>query len=319
MNNEKPQPNSTAPTLRKQVPPFLPERGAASAVEIQHIPLDLIEESDRFRLRQPPYPDIAELGEELKRFGQTTPLFVRPKEDGYELISGYRRRAALELIELSTAICRIYRNLSDAEAYDLAISENQDRSSLTDLERAQICARLQREGRTAEQIAVRMGWTHERQVYNHLRLAKDASPALCTAVQGRRLSFTVALALIEAKSAALGESLERDIIETVIENDMTVREVRAHVNRVRKAAPDQQSGDADAKGATKSYLREYKSGAFTINARLDPNAPSDVEEIIAALELALKRSRQVKRKLARNSTAEAETTSENEPAEEAES
>jgi ParB-like chromosome segregation protein Spo0J len=70
-----------------------PQPQDASTKEVS---LSLIRESDRLRLRQPPYPRIEELAAQIKEHGQTTPMFVRPLHGLYELISGYRRRAALE-------------------------------------------------------------------------------------------------------------------------------------------------------------------------------------------------------------------------------
>lgn len=190
MSNEKGQPSNAAAAQRKRAASFAPQDIASICDgETQDLALELIDESDLLRLRLPPYPSIEELADKIRRFGQTTPLFVRPKGDGYELISGYRRRAALELIGATTAYCRVYRELSDSDAYDLAISENQDRGSLTDLERAEICVRLQREGKTSPQIATRTGWTGERQVYNHLRLARDGSKEIRATLQAGRIGF----------------------------------------------------------------------------------------------------------------------------------
>src|SRR5687768_10892157 len=93
-------------------------------VEIKEVLLSLIQESDRLRLRQRPYAGVDELAADIRARGQTTPLFVMPLGDGcYELISGYRRRAALELLKAQTALVRIYRRLDSEQAYDLAISE----------------------------------------------------------------------------------------------------------------------------------------------------------------------------------------------------
>jgi ParB family chromosome partitioning protein len=291
---------STAASLlaRKRGAPVVPERPAASApTEIQTIPLEMIDESDRFRLRQPPYPDIPALAEEIERFNQTTPLFVRPREDGYELISGYRRFAALTLLARPNALCRVYRDLSDEDAYDLAISENQDRESLTDLERGEICYRLQREGKTLEQIAKRMGWSSPRSVTNHLRLARESSDALRAALQGRSVGLYIALALLDCKTAELGVEKEKDTIKTIVENEMSVREARAFVARTRAAAKRAGHTGSETDDDRPQYIREFKNGAFIVNARLDPSEPAKLDDAIASLEDALKRARQLKRKI----------------------
>jgi ParB/RepB/Spo0J family partition protein len=262
-------------------------------VEAKQIAIELIDESERLRLRLPPYRGIPELAESLKAKGQLAPLYVRPKGTRFELISGYRRLTALKLISASTAFCRIFRGISDQKAYDIAILENEDEDDLSDLERAQICIRLQSEGHTAEEISARFGWTGRRNVYFHYRLANEASPALRDALQQGGLSLHVALALIDAKAASLGDAKEREILKTVAEQEMSVREAKNHVLRIRRAA----TGASGEPSTRVGYLRDHKNGAFTITARIDPQQPDDLDEAIASVELALKRMKQIKRKL----------------------
>jgi ParB/RepB/Spo0J family partition protein len=264
-------------------------------VETKLVPLHAIDESDLFRLRLPPYRDVPALADDLKAQGQLAPLFVRPRDQRYELISGYRRLTALKLIAATTAFCRIFRDISDARAYDIAITENEERNDLSVLERAQICLRLQSEGKTADEIACRFGWTNRRNVYHHYRLAKDASAALREAMQAGGLSLHVALALIDTKAAALGEALEREILRSVVENEMSVREARNHVARVRRA----RDGDAgnDGSSSRPSFIRDHKNGAFTISARIDPSQPEALNDAIASVESALKRMKHLRKKL----------------------
>jgi ParB family chromosome partitioning protein len=266
----------------------------ADDIETRKIPLDLIDESDQLRLRIPPYQHIPELAENIKKKGQLAAMYVRSNGDCFELISGYRRLSALKLIGAPNALCRIFRGISDAQAYDIAVTENEDKDDLSVLERAQICLRLQAEGRTADEIAARFGWTNRRNVYHHYRLAKEASPALREALQQGGLSLHVALALIDAKAADLGEQLEREILKTVVEREMSVRETKSHIMRARQAA---QPSRADRSHGAASYIRDHKHGAFTILARIDPHYPESLDAVIAAIESALKRAKKLKRKL----------------------
>lgn len=62
--------------------------------------------------------------ETIKERGVSTPLIVRPREDGnYEIISGHRRRMASELAELKEVPC-IIRNLTDDEAVIEMVNSN---------------------------------------------------------------------------------------------------------------------------------------------------------------------------------------------------
>jgi ParB/RepB/Spo0J family partition protein len=265
-------------------------------VDIDEVRVALIYESDQLRLRRPPYPGISELAANLREKGQNTPLFVRPQGGGYELISGYRRLAALGFINAPTALCRIYRNLSDSAAYDLAVSENQDRNNLTDLERADICLRLQQGGKTAEQIAQRMGWTDRRQVFRHLRLLKEGSPVLRASLQDRKITFSIAALLLEAKSADLGDGVEEELIQSIAESEMSLREVQGYLRRLRKSASSTVSDGA--RGAPpQPRIRELKNGAFSVNVLVEPRTIESLDEALESLEAALKRGRQLRRRL----------------------
>lgn len=299
MNTDKKGLGATPAPGRQDVSFILQGGAPSSAFEIQQIPVSLIDESDALRLRQAPYPEIDKLAEELQRFGQTTPLFVRPKGDRFELISGYRRLAALNKLQAPTALCRIYRTLDDSRAYDLAISENQDRESLTDIERADICLRLQKDGRTAEEIALRMGWNGERQVFRHLKLAREASPALRLRLQARQVNASVAFALLEEGLGELGDNVQSELLRTVVENEMSVRDARACLARTKSAQNPRP--DSSPKNSETIFLQEYKNGSFAITAKIDPKKPEHLDKAIASLETALKRARLLKRKLEKQS------------------
>jgi ParB-like chromosome segregation protein Spo0J len=270
------------------------EPESSCSAETRDVALDLIDESDLFRLRCPPYPGIEALADSILRSGQSTPLFLRPRESRFELISGYRRLSALKLIRARAAYCRIYRDISDEAAYDLAIGENQDRDNLTDIERADICLRLKLEGKTAEQIARRMRWTNDRNVFLHVRVAKEASPAIRSELQARRVSFTLSVMLVEEKIRELGEDAEREILDSIIEGAMSVREARTYVARTRRARSS--STHSRTAHPETTFLRELQGGAFTITARIDPSDPAALDAGLKALALALKRGRELKRR-----------------------
>lgn len=297
MINERKPATLTFSPVKQMAAPALQETGAPKT-DTQHIPLDLIDESDRMRLRTRPYPGIEELAIDISAATQLMPMFVRPKAERYELISGYRRLAALKMLKAPTAYCRIFREISDNDAYDLAVRENQKRKNMTDLERADICLRYQTQGMTIEQIAKRMDWKGDRAVYHHLRVAKEASEQLRAALQARKLSFKVAVVLVETKTAQLGDPTEREILQTIMENGMSARQARAHVARVAKAISTTGPSELASAPETKPHsIKEYKNGAFMITAKIDPSDPAEVPEAIAIIEVALKRARQLQKKL----------------------
>jgi hypothetical protein len=79
--------------VRERSPKILP---TSSESETLRAPLSQIKESDRLRLRKPPFDGIEDLAQKIKRDGQSTAMFVRQLKPGeYELISGYRRERLL--------------------------------------------------------------------------------------------------------------------------------------------------------------------------------------------------------------------------------
>jgi ParB/RepB/Spo0J family partition protein len=258
---------------------------------IKEVPLTMIYESDKFRLRNPPYPGIAELAEDIRIRGQITPMSVMPADAaGYVLLAGCCRKQALELIGAKTAIVRVFHGLSDEEAYDLALSENQGRNSLTDLELAQACLRLQNEGKTFQQIAMRIGFGSEKTVSRYLRIAKDAPDPLREALQRRQISMKLASTFLE-QALKLGLEEQKELLKTVIENDLSVAQFRRLAKRTSPKEPKPVPPRAP--------VRETKDGGFVLaQTRVVPESDS-VEHAITVLQQALQRARAMKRQLDR--------------------
>jgi ParB/RepB/Spo0J family partition protein len=209
--------------------------------------------------------------------------------DGYyELISGYRRRAALELIKAEHALVRIFRNLDDGEAYDLAISENQDRDALTDIERADICLRLQKEGRTIDQIAHRMGWKGDAHVFRHLRVAREAPAILREVLQSRRIRLKAAIVFID-DALALSPDQQRDALSILAEREMSAAEFKRHLKRLSGGREERTRNRPDA-------IRKLKCGGFVLRATRFESADLDnIARSIEVLQSAIKRARALQR------------------------
>lgn len=261
--------------------------GPSSAVDIQNVALGLIDESDRLRLREKPYPGLEDLAASLASAGQSTPLFVRPAGDRYELVSGYRRRAALEMLGAPSALVRIYHGLDDAAAYDLAISENADRDALTDWERAVACLRLRDAGRTADEIARQFGWGNRRQAEIHVALARDSSPSLRAALQRRVIGLSLAVILLPAfrDTAAYPESRQNEILTWVEESKPTVQALR------QKLRPP-----AAHRTAERPIFRERKNGRIDFSGTIDPSKPEEFDAIADELRRVLRKITRLKSK-----------------------
>ncbi len=263
-------------------------------VEIKTIPLGLIVDSDALRLRLPPYPGIEELAESIRLRGQCSPMFTQPKGDGtHELISGYCRFAALKLLNAEHAIVRVFRNLTSQEAYELAVSENQDRNNLSELERASICLNLQKSGRTTKQIAEKMEWDGERSVFRYLRVAKEATTPLREALQKRQISMSLATVFLD-DAVSLPEEVQRQALAAAAEHEMSAAEFKRYLRRA--------SGSDTALTKPKAPIRKLKDGGFALNTRV-PADPDSIDRSIELLEAALKDARRLKKTLANKSSS----------------
>lgn len=67
--------------------------------------------------------------------GVLLPIIVRPMENGYEIISGHRRKRACELLGMET-MPAIVRNMTDEEAVILMADSNLQRENVLPSERA---------------------------------------------------------------------------------------------------------------------------------------------------------------------------------------
>src|SRR5262249_16902033 len=95
---------------------------------------------------------VGSLTEDIRTRGQTTPIFLRPYNAKYQLISGFRRLAALRELNREKVLARVFDNLSDYQAMGLAISENLQREDFSDLEKAQVARRLRDLGLSVQDI-----------------------------------------------------------------------------------------------------------------------------------------------------------------------
>jgi hypothetical protein len=79
--------------------------------------------------------DLSDLMASIHEHGLLEPIIVRPKGKGFEVIAGNRRLRACKLLRFRRVNC-IVADLNDAEAYEVSIIENVQRSTLNPLEEA---------------------------------------------------------------------------------------------------------------------------------------------------------------------------------------
>ena len=170
---------------------------------------------------------IEELAESIRSKGILLPLIVRRGHDGYVLVAGERRWRAAQKAGLREVPVMV-REVSEKEAFELALIENIQREDLNPLEEAEAYRRLIDEhGLTQEELAGRVG-KNRATVANALRLLRLPDPIKQAIVAGQ-LSMGHARALL----AIADEADLRRAAEKVIADGLSVRAAEALVQRLK--------------------------------------------------------------------------------------
>jgi ParB family transcriptional regulator, chromosome partitioning protein len=251
---------------------------------IVRLPLERISRDPRQPRKTFDEAKLRELAESIRTQGVIQPILVRREGADYRLIAGERRWRAAQLAALET-IPALIREVTDAEAFELALVENLQRTDLNPLEEAEGYRRLLDEfGLTQEQVGERVG-RERASVANALRLLQ-----LPAAV--KELLASGALGMGHAR-ALLGISQTGELIaaaERVVREGLSVRETerlvqaRRRSKAVRKvsshAASQAVVEDLQRRLGTKVRLAE-RGGKGTLE--IDFFSYEDLERILALL------------------------------------
>ena len=194
----------------------------------------LIDEISPNRFQPRKYFDdekLEELVTSIRENGVLQPVLVQKSDTGYELIVGERRWRASKKAGLKK-IPVVVREVTDAQALELAIIENIHRQDLNPIEEAEAYARLADEfALTQEMIAEKVGKSRTA-VTNTLRLLKLSRNIKEDLISGK-LSMGHARALLGLDNAGQMEVLRKEIFK----QDLTVRQTESRVSRLKQPVP----------------------------------------------------------------------------------
>ena len=162
--------------------------------------------------------------------GILQPILLRPKGDVYAIVAGERRyRAALEAYGPDGAMPVLIREMTDQEALDAAIAENDDRDNPSETEQADAAVRYLAacQGDRAE-AARRLGWSRAK-LDRRLALA-DLSDAAKTALDERRIKVGHAELL-----AAVPLDKQEKALDTILKAALDVNKTRDLLMRVTQS------------------------------------------------------------------------------------
>lgn len=180
------------------------ERDEAMCEVIKNLPLSKISDFPNHPFKVKEDEKMMELIESVSAHGVLAPVLVRPKGNGYEMISGHRRKYASHLVGMMEIPC-IIRNLSDDEATILLVDSNLQREEILPSEKAfaykMKIEALNHQGkrsdltstplvsklRTNEKVGQEHGDSRE-QVRRYIRLT-ELIPSLLDMVDEKRIAF----------------------------------------------------------------------------------------------------------------------------------
>lgn len=208
---------------------LIPGSERPTAGGILEIPVENIERNPRQPRSVFDAAELEELSASIRRHGVLQPLIVTPHEQEpgrYILIAGERRLMAARQAGLAQ-VPALVRQAADQDRLELALIENLQRSDLSPLESAEAYRQLAEDFNLShDEIAVRVGKSRTA-VTNTLRLLKLA-PALQQALASGAISEGHARALL----ALNNETAQEAALQTVLTQDLTVRQTEELVRRL---------------------------------------------------------------------------------------
>ena len=230
---------------------------------------------------------LRELAESIRTQGIIQPILVRRDGADYRLIAGERRWRAAQLAGLHE-VPAVVRDVTAAEAFELALVENLQRTDLSPLEEAEGYRRLVQEfGLTQEQVGERVG-RDRASVANALRLLQLPDGV-------KDLLASGALGMGHAR-ALLGMGSGPELVRTaerIVREQLSVRETERLVRTARapSSVPVRKPGagstaaravveDLQRRLGTKVRL-EDRGGRGTLE--IDFFSYEDLERILALL------------------------------------
>lgn len=165
---------------------------------------------------------LQSLAESIRQQGVIQAVVVRPRDDGvpgYWLVAGERRWRAAGMAGLER-IPAIIRNLTDRQAFLLAMHENKDREDITPAEEA-YCARRALDDCDGDEAAAAkvLGWSRDKLRSRVLLL--HAIPEVLDVAAEKKIALGHAELL-----ATLPDDLQRTVLAKVLEHGVSVDELK---------------------------------------------------------------------------------------------
>lgn len=210
------------------------ERDDAKLERVKDIPLYELHPFKDHPFKIQNNEEMKRLIESIQKFGTLTPALARPLPDGgYELISGHRRLAACQVLEIE-AMPVIIRKMTDDEAIIAMVDANLQREHILPSEKAfaykMKLDAIKHQGITSRQVGEKLlsitqvskdSDDSERQIQRYIRLTY-LIPELLSMVDENKIAFNPAVEL-----SYLESSEQRILLDAMELNDCTPSHAQA--------------------------------------------------------------------------------------------
>jgi ParB family chromosome partitioning protein len=232
-----PQPKLNVASLRSLMDEDLIREQASQQPDRPFVVLPVNQiEPDPLQPRQTFSPEsIQELADNIRANGLINPLTVRVKNNRYYLVCGERRHRACKVAGLDEVPC-VVREMSDAEAMFLALTENILREDLNDIDRSRYLLRLKRELElTWAEIARTLGLSEAR--VKQLAGLASLPEALQMSVQEEKIAGSTAQRIAAVRDEAVREDLIRQAQAGTLTRKQVVEIVSNLISEPEKERP----------------------------------------------------------------------------------
>lgn len=210
------------------------ERDDAKLERVKEIPLYELHPFKDHPFKIQNDEEMKRLIESIKKFGTITPALARPlPEGGYEMISGHRRLAACQVLELETMPV-IVREMTNDEAVIAMVDANLQRETILPSEKAfaykMKLDAIKHQGVTSAQVGQKLlsvekvaedAGESRNQVKRYIRLTY-LIPELLSMVDENKIAFNPAVEI-----SYLDKSEQRVLLDAMEQNDCTPSHAQA--------------------------------------------------------------------------------------------
>lgn len=188
---------------------------------VEHIEIKMIRPSQfSIRDKSNDYREVESLVLSIREHGLLQPILIRPYQNNFEIVAGHRRFSACKLLRWHYIPCKI-RELNDKQAYEIQLTENIQRKSMSAIEEAEAFRKYVQDlgwGGVTE-LAKKIGKSEE-YVSHRIQLLKLPQDVREKIMQNE-LSVSQALEL-----TTVPQSNVIQFTDHIIQNDLTIRQIR---------------------------------------------------------------------------------------------